>query len=502
MNPKPIRVRIAPSPTGNCHVGTARTALYNYLFAKQTGGTFILRVDDTDSLRNTLESEQGVFEGLRWIGLSWDEGPDVGGAYGPYRQSERLGIYAERAHELLEKDLAYECFCSPEDLEAERKQQMARKEDPHYGGHCANLTAAERETLRAKGIKPSIRLRVRPGTVGFDDSIRGRVEQDAGIMGDFVIIKSNGIPVYNFGTVIDEYEMQISHVIRGAEHISNTFPQVLIYEAFGWEMPVFAHLVLMLNPDKTKISKRKGAVYLGDFAAMGYLPEALLNFCAFLGWTPGGISEEILSLTELQEMFSLQRCTQSNAVFDQVKLDWMNGMWIRRLSAAELTSRVMPFMIDAGLINVPVKSDEIRLEALLELIHERLPRLDEAPETLAYFYTDWPAEEVDLDLLTASKSNRTKEDIYSVLQESIKLLRSNSFTAAALEEQFKALAASLEWKLGDLLMPLRVAVTNRKISPPLFTTMEVLGLEKVSQRLANASAALLGNAPADRSGHE
>lgn len=313
-------------------------------------------------------------------------------------------------------------------------------------------------------------------------------------MGDFVIIKSSGIPVYNFATVVDEHEMQISHVIRGAEHISNNFPQVLIYEAFGWEMPVFAHLVLMLNPDKTKISKRKGAVYLGDFAAMGYLPEALLNFCAFLGWNPGGISEEILSLADLEEQFSLERCTQSNAVFDQVKLDWMNGMWIRRLSAAELTPRVMPFMVDAGLITDPTENDAARLTALIELIHERLPRLDEAPEALAYFYKGWMADEVDLDLLTTSKSNRTREDILGVLQESIKLVESCEFKATAMEEHFKALAETLEWKLGDLLMPLRVAMTNRKVSPPLFTTIELLGKQTVLARL-NLACEALSTAP-------
>ncbi|MCL2497958.1 MAG: glutamate--tRNA ligase [Symbiobacteriaceae bacterium] len=492
MDNTPVRVRIAPSPTGNCHVGTARTALYNYLFAKQHNGSFILRVDDTDIRRNTPESEQGVFDGLKWIGLTWDEGPDVGGPCGLYRQSERLDIYLQYAQQLLAQDLAYECFCTPQELEVERKEQTARKEDPRYSGKCANLTPEEREERRQQGLKPSLRLRVRKGAVAFEDIVRGHVEQDAALMGDFVIIKSNGIPVYNYATVIDDHDMAISHVIRAAEHISNTFPQVLIYEAFGWEMPHFAHLVLMLNPDKTKISKRKGAVYLGEFAELGYLPEALLNFCAFLGWNPGGEdTQELLSLDELQERFSLERCTHSNAVFDTVKLDWMNGMWIRRLAAEELTPRVLPFIIKAGHLTpqeAATPEATAYLTALLNLIHERLPRLDAAPEILAYFYQDWQLSEVDTTSILANKSNHTPEEILRVLQLAYELISHEPFAAHHLEEVFKQQAVALGWKLGDLLMPLRVAITNRKVSPPLFTTMELLNQERVLARLSLAMA--------------
>ena len=490
MNAKPVRVRIAPSPTGNCHVGTARTALYNYLLAKQSGGTFILRVDDTDEKRNSLESEQGVFDGLHWIGLSWDEGPDVGGSYGPYRQSERKAIYSRYAELLLEQGKAYHCYCTPEELDAERKEHLARKEDPRYSGRCLKLSSDEQEALRVQGLKPSLRLQVRPGLVGFEDLIRGRVEQDAGLMGDFVIVKSNGIPVYNFATVIDEQEMAISHVIRAAEHISNTFPQLLIYEALGWEPPQIAHLVLMLNPDKSKISKRQGAVYLGEFAAMGYLPEALLNFVAFLGWHPGGDTEEILSLDELEQLFSLERCTQSNAVFDQTKLDWMNGMWIRRLTPAALAPRVMPFMEQAGLVSAPKEEDYGFLTSLLELIHERLPRLDNAPESLAYFYQDWSVADVDVESLLANKSNRPPQEFYELLQESLLLLKETPFAAEPLEEAFKAKGVADGWKLGELLMPLRVAITNRKVSPPLFTTMELIGEGRVRSRLELAIEAV------------
>jgi len=499
MSNQPVRVRIAPSPTGNCHVGTARTALYNYLLARKLGGSFILRVDDTDTKRNSLESEQGVFDGLKWIGLTWDEGPDVGGNYGPYRQSERQELYHRYAQQLLDAGLAYECFCTPAELEAERKEQMEHKEDPRYSGRCLHLTDDEKAERRAQGIMPSLRLKVRDGMVGFMDDIRGRVEQDAGLMGDFVIMKSNGIPIYNFATVVDEHEMDITHVIRAAEHIANTYPQILIYEALGWEVPHFAHLVLMLNPDKTKISKRKGAVYLGEFAELGYLPEALLNFCAFLGWSPGGEdAQEIFSLDELVERFSLERCTQSNAVFDTVKLDWMNGMWIRRLSAGNLAPRVMPFMQKAGLVDEANETSLSRLADLIGLIHERLPRLDAAPESLAYFYQDWTLEEVDITLLTANKSQRTPEDIAEILVFALETIQAHSFegdlhtVAEELEQAFKDHAAAIEWKLGDLLMPLRVSLTNRKVSPPLFAMMVLLGKECSVERISRALTALQG----------
>ena len=489
-NNNPIRVRIAPSPTGNCHVGTARTALYNYLYARQQGGQFILRVDDTDTKRNSIESEQGVFDGLKWIGLTWDEGPDIGGPTTPYRQSERLAVYAKYANELLNNDLAYECFCSPEELEAERHEQMARKEDPHYSGKCRMLSEEEKSQKRAQGLKPTIRLKARDGVVSFDDYLRGKVEVEASTIKDFVILKSNGLPVYNFATVIDEHEMAISHVIRGAEHLMNTFPQVLIYEALGWKLPVFVHLVLMLNPDKSKISKRKGAVYLGDFAELGYLPEALLNFVAFLGWNPGGEdNQEILSLEEMTELFSLERCTQSNAVFDQSKLDWMNGMWIRRLSAEELTPRVLPFMQKAGLLGEAHASDLALLTKLIELIHERLPRLDAAPESLAYFYKDWQQNEVEVSLFASNKI--TQDQVIQYLHVAKQIITDTDFETEALEQKFKAHAEVQTIKLGDLLTPLRIACTNRKVSPPLFATIVLIGREKVLLRIEHALTSLL-----------
>lgn len=489
MTDKPIRVRIAPSPTGNCHVGTARTALYNYLFARKNGGKFILRIDDTDTKRNSIESEEGVLEGLRWVGLDWDEGPDVGGSYGPYRQSERLDLYHKYVQQLLDEGKAYECYCTREELAAEREAQNARKEDPRYSGRCLHITDEQKAAFIAEGRKPAIRLKAPDDTISFHDVIRGIVESDGALMGDFVIQKSDGIPLYNFATVIDDHVMEISHVIRAAEHISNTFPQVVIYRALGWELPEFAHLVLLLNPDKTKISKRKGAVYLGEFAEMGYLPEAMLNFNAFLGWNPGGEElQEILTKEELIELFSLERCTQSNAVFDPVKLDWMNGMWIRKLSVEDLARRVLPFMQKAGMIGEVNEDQMDYLTKLVSLIHERLPRLDAAPESLAYFYCDWSVEEVDLELFASKK--KSKEEIVGLLKQTLDLLQQTEFAAEPMEAAMNALCDELQWKKGDFFMPLRVAFTNRKVSPPLFHTMELIGRARVIGRMEMAIAAL------------
>ncbi|MCE5195975.1 MAG: glutamate--tRNA ligase [Negativicutes bacterium] len=489
MADKPVRVRIAPSPTGNCHVGTARTALYNYLFARKNHGKFILRIDDTDNKRNTKESEEGVFAGLKWLGLDWDEGADIGGPYGPYRQSERLDIYHHYIQQLLREGKAYECYCTAEELAAEREEQSARKEDPRYSGRCLHLTEEQKAAYRAEGRLPAIRLRVPDDKIRFHDIIHGQLEADGALMGDFVIQKSNGSPIYNFATVIDDHVMEISHVIRAAEHISNTFPQVVIYRALAWQLPEFAHLVLLLNPDKTKISKRKGAVYLGEFAEMGYLPEAMLNFNAFLGWNPGGdVMEEILSKEELIQMFSLERCTESNAVFDQVKLDWMNGMWIRRLTPEDLCLRVMPFMQKAGLIQEDTPAARAYLTKLIHLIHERLPRLDAAPASLAYFYQDWTEDEVALDLFSSKR--QTPQQIAAMLQDALLLLKTTEFSAEAMEAVMNEKCEAIGWKKGDFFMPLRVAFTNRKVSPPLFPTMELIGRDRVIARMEKAIAAL------------
>lgn len=482
MTDKQVRVRIAPSPTGDAHVGHARTALYDYLFAKQRGGTFVLRIDDTDTARNTSTSEEGVYRGLRWLGLEWDEGPDKGGPYTPYRQSERLDFYHHYAQELIAAGKAYECFCTAEELEAERQAAQEAKDHHRYSGKCRDLTPATKIALRAEGRTPTVRLKVSGAVVGFNDLVRGWIEADTSLMGDFILLKSNGIPVYNYATVIDDHLMEMTHVTRGAEHIANTFNQLLTYEALGWTPPEFAHFSIMLNEDRSKMSKRKGATFIGQYAEMGYLPEAMLNFLAFLGWSPGDTEEEIYTLEQLKELFTLERCTASNAIFDIKKLDWINAKWIRLLAPEDLANRMVPFLRKAGLIEGDV--DIEFLTRLTKLIHERLPRLDEAPTVCAPFFRE-PAVPVE-ELRQVLGNNDAKGCATAVIEA----LQPITWTEAEIEQAVRRVQEQLGWSTKIYFMFLRLAVTGSKVSPPLFASMEVLGKEAVLLRLRNTVAAL------------
>lgn len=474
---QPVRVRIAPSPTGDAHVGTGRTALYDYLFVRQTGGTFVMRIDDTDLARNTPHAEAGVYQGLHWLGLDWTEGPDKGGPHRPYRQSERLALYRQHAEQLLATGHAYYCFCSAEELEALRAAQTAVKEDPRYSGQCRLLSAGEQDALRSLGRVPTIRLKVKGGVIGFTDLVRGWIETDTSLMGDFIIMKSNGIPVYNYATVIDDHLMEITHVTRAAEHIVNTFPQLLIYEALGWSAPFFAHFSTMLNEDKSKLSKRKGATFIGQYAEMGYLPEAMVNFLAFLGWSPGDSDEEIYTLDELVEKFSFARCTASNAIFDVKKLDWLNAKWIRRLSPADLAKRVLPFLSKAGLADADL--DFAWLTRMTTLIQERMVRLDEAPVVAAIFFREpAPALEEVRTVLGGTDGKSMLSAVAAVLEEV-------NWTEADIENALRKLQAELGLSTKVYFMTLRLAVTGSKVSPPLFASIEVIGRERVLRRIGN-----------------
>lgn len=479
---RPVRVRMAPSPTGDAHVGHARTTLYNYLFARKNGGTFILRIDDTDTRRNTEEAEAGVYRGLRWLGLDWDEGPDKGGPHMPYRQSERLDIYHKYAQQLLDCGAAYECFCTNEELEAERQAQMAAKEDIKYSGKCRDLTEQERQALREAGRTPTVRLKVPSKKVGFQDLVRGWIEADASLMGDFIILKSDGMPVYNFATVIDDHLMQISQVTRGAEHISNTFPQILIYEALGFEVPQFAHFSLMLNEDRTKMSKRMGATFVGEYAEMGYLPEAMLNFLAFLGWSPGGDEDEILTMDDLLEKFSLEQCTVSNAIFDIKKLDWINAKWIRRLEPADLAERIVPFLLKEGFIGGDY--DLAHLTKIALLIQERLPRLD-AVRDFPYLFLE-PEEVPVADMQQLLKDKDGKAGFQAI----IAALHTVAWQEQEIESAVRAAQADLGWSNKELFMSLRLAICGGKVSPPLFPLMEIVGRDSILRRLERAVAQL------------
>jgi len=491
---RPVRVRIAASPTGKCHVGTARTALYNLLFARQRGGTFILRIDDTDVQRSTLESEQGVLEGLRWLGLEWDEGPDKGGPSGPYRQSERLPLYQRYAEELIDKGRAYYCFCSPEELEKERKAAMAEGGTPRYGGRCRGLARADAETRRKAGEKAVVRLRIVPGVMTFTDLVKGRIELDASLMGDPVILKSDGVPTYSYATVVDEHEMRISHVLRGADHTTNTFVQLQMYQALGFEPPEFGHFALLLNPDRSKISKRTGAVFIGEFRDEGYLPEAIVNHLALCGWNPG-TDQEVFSFDGLLGAFAVQQCSSSNAIFDRSKLLWLNGHYIRQLGVEELTRRVLPFLVGAGLIQSEPASGPgfDRLKAIVALEQERLKTLYETPELVTFFFQD-PDPAACLELLKTDRFARKHEldELKRALTDCAATLREldeTDWTASSLKEALDRQTAGLGWKPPELLMPVRLAVSGRQATPPLFETLECVGKSATLRRLLAVAGA-------------
>ncbi|TDT60896.1 glutamate--tRNA ligase [Fonticella tunisiensis] len=477
---KEVRVRIAPSPTGNFHVGTARNALYNYIFARKHGGKMIVRIDDTDMRRNTEESERGIFEGLKWIGIDWDEGPDVGGPYGPYRQSERLEIYNKYIDQLIQEGKAYYCFCTEDELERERKEQLARKEAPKYSGKCRNLSPEEIKEKLEAGMKATVRFKVPDKIIKFHDAVRGELAWDGRLIGDFVIRKSDGLPTYNFASAIDDWQMKISHVMRSQEHIPNTYNQVLIFEAFGAEVPEFVHFPLLLNEDRTKISKRDGALFIGEYRDMGYLREAVTNFIALLGWNPGD-GDEFMTIDDMIEKFSLDRINNSNVVFDFKKLEWFNGNYIRRISVDDLAERIKPFLEQTDYF----KGTEEHLEILKKVAaveQERLKRLDEAKDAFKPFYVE--PQEYDIDLLKESVKKVDLAQMAELISASIEELNTiENWDKDYLEERMRLLCEKLGTKPKILFMLLRIAETGSKVSPPLFDTFEIIGKESTLRRL-------------------
>jgi len=493
------RVRIAPSPTGPLHIGTARTALFNYLHARHTGGTFILRLEDTDVARSSIAYENDILEGLHWLGLRWDEGPEVAGEssrgpHAPYRQMQRLPLYATAAEQLLAGDKAYPCYCTPEELDAERKRLESLKLPPRYSGRCANLTQEQRAAFEAEGRRPALRFRVGTGIVVIDDIVRGRVEIDvANIGGDFVIVRNDGTPLYHFTVVVDDAEMEITHVIRGEDHLSNTPKHVLLFRALGHEPPFFAHLPLILNPDRSKMSKRKSQTAIDDYRAEGFIREALVNYLALLGWSTGS-EDEVLSLDEIVERFELTDVNKAGAVFDHERLEWLNGQWIRRLAPDDLVDRLRPFLerdLEAGLID-RLPSDE-EIAALLPIIQERLPRLGAVGELVGFLWSD----EVSVDPSTLVPKRwdiETTVEGLRAARETIADVGDVSYEADELEPPLRALAEARGWKAGDLFMAIRVAVTGRTAAPPLFDTLVALGKERTLARLDRATEVLTAEA--------
>lgn len=480
---RPVRLRVAPSPTGDPHVGTAYMALFDMAYAHRHGGQFVLRIEDTDQNRYVDTAEQNIFEMLHWAGLTWDEGPDVGGPYGPYRQSERLHIYGEYVESLISAGHAYKCWCSPQRLERIRQEAQKRKEPPKYDRICLGKTEEERRVLGETTERPVVRMLIPDeGVTAFDDLIRGRIEFENRLIDDQVLLKSDGFPTYHLAVVVDDYLMRISHVTRGEEWISSTPKHVLLYRWLGIEPPVFAHFPLLRNENRSKISKRKNPwSTLGWFREQGFLPEALLNFLALMGWSmPDG--QEIFTLDEFIANVDLTRIAPSGPIFDLNKLDWLNGHYIRQLSLSELAEKVRPFLERAGI----VPSDP-PLEAVLPLIQERLKRLGEAPELLSFFYDSRPT--YDDKLLVPKGLDRATAA--SLLDEATSVVSgAPSFDHASLEASLRELAANRGVKTGQLFMSLRVASTFSNVSPPLFETMEALGRERVLERLAVAKGRL------------
>jgi nondiscriminating glutamyl-tRNA synthetase len=480
---KEVRVRYAPSPTGHLHIGNARTALFNYLFARNQQGKFIIRIEDTDVKRNVEGGEESQLKYLRWLGIDWDESIDVGGPYGPYRQTERLDIYSKYWRELLEKGLAYKCYCSEEELEQEREEQMAKGETPHYSGKHRNLTPAQQQSFEAEGRKPSIRFRVTDNRIyTFEDMVKGTISFESDGMGDFVIVKKDGIPTYNFAVVIDDELMKISHVLRGEDHISNTPRQLMIYEAFGWQPPIFGHMTLIVNEQHKKLSKRDESIiqFIEQYDNLGYLPEALFNFIAMLGWSPGG-EQEIYSREDLIGIFTASRLSKSPAVFDTNKLSWLNNHYLKMVDLPRVVGLAIPHLQKAGLI--PQILDSVMhawVTALVKLFQDQLRYVAEIVPLSQLFFT----EEISYDdeakailaeeyapIILASFLNQVEQaEQYDI--ENIKLL-------------LKQVQTETGFKGKPLFMSIRVALTGQMHGPDLNATLFLLGPNKVISRLHN-----------------
>jgi len=454
-----VRVRIAPSPTGFAHLGTASTALYNLVFARQEGGTFVLRVDDTDVERNRPEYEQLIYEGLHWLELDWDEGPDKGGPHAPYRQSERLDVYKQHAARLLADGTAYRCYCTPEELDSERKQAQAEKRPYRYSRRCLNNPPAGRTEF-------AVRFKVPGGEVKFTDMIRGEMSFDSGLIGDFIVVKSNGYPTYNFASPVDDATMDITHVIRGEEHLSNTPYQLMLIDALGYQRPrAYAHMPLILAHDGSKMSKRKHPeLNLMLYREQGYLPEALLNYLALLGWNPG-TSQEIFSFDELVGVFSFERVQHGGARFDWEKLNWINGEYIRAFDDEELARRLRPFL---------PRLDEATILRALPALKTRLPKLAAAADLLEYLWTDPPPPALDPDAVER-------------VRVAMSALQNVQWEPGAIHEALMRVVEESGLGPNKTFMPIRQALTGKKISPPIDYTLALLHKDLAMARLARVA---------------
>jgi glutamyl-tRNA synthetase len=482
------RVRMAPGPTGPFHIGRTRTALINWLYARHTGGKFVLRIEDTDVKRSRPEHLQTIFDALRWLGLDWDEGPEIGGPFAPYFQMGRLESYRDYADRLLQDGHAYKCYCTPEELDALRKQADREKRPFTYPGTCRNLAPEEQARREAQGIEPVLRLQVPDeGKTEWEDLILGPVSYENAVLGDFVIMRASGVPLYNFAVAIDDLTMEITDVIRGQDHVSNTPRQIQVYNAIGAEMPRFGHVPLVVGIDRSKIGARFGAEPLTSLANAGYLPEALFNYFATLGTTYEA-DREIYSRDEIVHLFDISKVGKAAVAFDEDKLEWMNGVYIRSLPVEEFVERSLPFLQIRGLVSSSLSAEEREyVTAALALEQERVKTLADTVDAVDFFFQD----ELTYDPLLLIPKKGTHGDALRVLEASLREVQSaEDWNAETLEERFRQLTDSLELKTGITFMTIRVAITGRTFAPPLFATMVVLGRERVRERLERAWGAL------------
>jgi len=478
-----VRVRFAPSPTGYMHVGNARTALFNYLFARHHGGTFVLRIEDTDIERHSEDAVEVIYEALKWMGLDWDEGPLKEGDFGPYRQSERRDIYQKYIDILKNKGLVYECFCTKEELDSIRQEQLKRGLPPKYTGKCRHLSEADKEKLRKEGRKPVLRFKVpQDRTVVWKDLVKGAISIGADQLGgDFVIVRSNGMPVYNFVVVIDDALMKISHVIRGEDHISNTPKQILLYEALGFKVPEFAHLPMILGEDRSKLSKRHGSTSVAEFKEKGYLPEAFTNFLSLLGWYPKD-GKEILSREELIERFDIKDVNSSPAIFNFEKLNWMNREYIKSYDVEKLTELIIPYLAKAG-FDIE-KFDRKWLEKVVDATRDYLTVLSEAPVYMETFLKD----DFDIEKDAAEFMNEERLNVVKKFLEKVE-------SAPEIDgELFKKIVKETGKELGvkgkNLFMPIRVGLTGKMKGVELDILVSLLGKDRVVKRLYHAISKL------------
>lgn len=480
------RVRFAPSPTGLLHIGGARTALFNHLFARATGGQLVLRVEDTDRTRSTPELAAAMMDTMAWLGIRFDEGPREGGPHGPYHQAERAARHRERALELLESGKAYRCYCTPEEL-AERRQAAIREgRPPRYDGRCRHLSPAERAAREAEGRRPALRLIVpSEGTTVVRDIVKGEVVFDNRELDDFVILRADGMATYNFAAVVDDADMRITHILRADEHLSNTPKQIFVYLALGAPVPEFAHLPMVLAPDRSKLSKRHGAVSVEEFRDRGFLSEAIVNYVALLGWSPGD-EQEVFTLSELERTFSLERVSRTAAVYDVAKMEWLNGQHLRRLAPAEVLRRGWPWLEAAGLVCGSPEDAPPALREATALVVERVRTLAELPAALAWFLKAPEAFDEG-----GVRKHFTVPGVAERLAACARLLKTvDPWTHDAIEAAYRIEAERLNEKAAALIHPTRLAVTGRTVGPGLFELLALLPRDEAVRRLERAVEAV------------